>query len=131
MRDIASGKIPSLMEVETKILAYSDALAAVVERMYEVSRQRADAEATWKEHRGVVAVMIADGGGRSSEDVREGEARARLNREGVRGDELYRAYKIQEALEESVKQHQRSLQSQLSALQTLVRGLRQVTGLDA
>lgn len=130
MADLRTGEIPSLMDVESRILTYSDELAEITEQLYTVSRQRADAESAWKEHRGRIAVLIADSGARSSEDVREGEARERVNREGIRGDDLYRTYKIQEALEESVKQHQRSLQSQLSALQTIVRGLRQVTGLE-
>jgi len=104
-----------------------DELASLVEDLWTVSEERAMAEAAWKEHRDRVIVDIANSGDKGAKDIREAVAKERVSREGTPGDELYRAYLIMEAAEESTKRQLGAVQSRLSGLQSIRRGIGAVT----
>ncbi len=123
--------IPSLMEVERRILACDTRLSELVEDYAELTDAAARAKAEWEEHRDRVIVGIAATGERTSEDVRLATAKLAISSRGTPGEELYRIYLITQAAADSCAKALYAVQSRLSALQTLARGLRQVTGFDA
>lgn len=123
--------IPTLMEVERRILACDTRLAELVEDYAELTDSAAAAKAEWEEHRDRVIVGIANSGERTSEDVRLATAKLAISSRGTPGEELYRIYLITQAAADSCAKALYAVQSRLSALQTLCRGLRQVTGFDA
>lgn len=123
-------EIPSLMEVERRILACDTRLGELVEDYAEMTETAARAKAEWEEHRDRVIVGIAASGERTSEDVRLATAKLAISGNGLPGEELYRVYLITAAAAESCGKSLYAVQARLSALQTLARGLRQVTGLD-
>lgn len=124
--------VVSLGEVEERIWECDQGLAELVDQHYDASREAAEAKADWYGHRDKVLVQLADNPGKiEAADIRE--ARARRARqdpsdpESPTGDQLYRTYKILEANQESVQRAMYALQSRLSALQTLARGIQGVT----
>lgn len=123
--------IPTLMEVERRIMACDSQLAELVEDYAELTDSSARAKAEWEEHRDRVIVGVAASGERTSEDVRLATAKLAISSRGNPGEELYRDYLITQAAAESCGKALYAVQARLSALQTLCRGLRQVTGFDA
>lgn len=122
--------IPSLMEAERKVLLYSDRLDSLVEDYVRLTKAEAEAQADWEEHHDRVALLVADSGKRSSQDLRKASAMAAMSTRGVMGEDLYRAWLIVKAASASCKVNVSAVQSQLSALQTSVKGLRAATGLN-
>jgi hypothetical protein len=122
--------IPTLIEVERRILLVDEQLAEAVEEYSKISELAAAAKAAWEEHRDLTIVEIVNTGDKGAKDTRSALAKDRISREGVPGEDLYRVHLITEAALESKGKHLYALQARLSALQTLCRGLRQVTGLD-
>lgn len=127
-RDPGTGTIHSLAEVEERLLDADEELAELVESHYEIAEKAAEAEADWKQHRDRILVKLADEGTKEAADVREARARrARVDPQdldSMTGDELYRIYKINEAAEKSVDRHIRALQTRMSALQSVAKGIR-------
>lgn len=122
--------IPSLMEVERRILACDGELGELVVDFSDLCDKAARAKAEWEEHRDRVIVGIANEGERTSEDVRLARAKLAMSARGLPGEELYRIYLITQAAADSCSKALNAVQARLSAQQTLVRGLRSATGLD-
>ena len=124
-------ELPSLGEVERRIMRVDDELADLVEQHYNAAEQAAEAEADWKRHRDRVLVAIADRGDKEAADIRE--ARAKRSRvdpsdpDSAIGDDLYRLYKIFEARETSIDRHIRAIQTRATALMSVAKGIRGVT----
>lgn len=123
--------IPSLMEVERRILACDSSLADLVVDYADLTDTAARAKAEWEEHRDRVIIGIANSGERTSEDVRMANAKLAVSARGIPGEELYRTWLITQAAADSCGKALNAVQARLSALQTLCRGLRQVTGADS
>lgn len=122
--------IPSLMEVERRILACDTRLGELVEEYAELVDTAARARCAWEEHRDRMIVFVADQGERTSEDVRLARAKQAISTSGMSGHELHQVYLITQGTADSCAKGLNAMQARLSALQTLARGLRSVTGLD-
>jgi hypothetical protein len=127
-----STDVVTLGEVEERIWECDQGLAELVEEHYTASRDAAEAKADWYGHRDKVLVQLADNPGKiEAQDIREARCRrARQdprNTESPTGDELYRTYKILEAHVESIQRAMYAVQARMSALQTLHRGLANIT----
>lgn len=122
--------LPTLAEVERRILEVDSALGERVEDLYRLSEYRAEAESRWEEHLARTVVDIVNSGNKGAKDIREAIAMDRISRDGIPGEELHRAKLLHEASESTCQAHMRALMSRLSALQTLHRGLSHVTGLS-
>lgn len=122
--------IPSLMEVERRILACDTRLGELVETYANQADLAARSKADWEEHRDRVILSVANSGERTSEDVRLATAKTTISSRGTPGEDLYRTYLIARAAEDACGKHLYGVQARLSALQTLVKGLRQVGGFD-
>lgn len=124
-------ELPSLGEVERRIMRVDDELADLVEQHYSAAEQAAEAEADWKSHRDRILVGIADRGDKEAADIREARAkRARVDPsdpDSAIGDDLYRLYKIFEAREKSIDRHIRAVQTRATALMSVAKGIRGVT----
>jgi hypothetical protein len=124
-------ELPSLGEVERRIMRVDDELADLVEQHYSAAEQAAGAEADWKSHRDRILVAIADRGDKEAADIREARAkRARVDPsdpDSAIGDDLYRLYKIFEAREKSIDRHIRAVQTRATALMSVAKGIRGVT----
>ena len=123
--------IPSLMEAERRLLAADGLLSELVQDFAGLAAAAAEARAAWEEHRDRILVGIANAGERTSEDVRLARAKCALGADGISGEDKFRHYLTMRAAEESCSKRLYAVQAQLSALQTLIRGLRQVTGFDS
>jgi hypothetical protein len=122
--------IPTLMEVERRILACDTHLGELVVDYADLTENAARAKAEWEEHRDRTILRVANQGERTSEDVRLATAKLATSARGVPGEELYRTYLICAAAADSCGKALYAVQARLSAQQTLVKGLRQVTGMD-
>jgi hypothetical protein len=124
-------ELPSLGEVERRIMQIDDELAKLVEEHYGAAEQAAVAEADWKGHRDRVLVGIADRGDKEAADIREARAKCSLvdplDPHSASGDDLYRLYKIYEAREKSIDRHIRAVQTRATALMSVAKGIRGVT----
>ena len=120
--------LPTLGDVERRIMRCDDELAQLVEDHYRAAEEAAEAEADWKQHRDRVLVALADNGEKEAADIREARAkRTRVNPrdpESVLGEDLYRLYKILEAKEKSIDRHIRAIQTRATALMSVARGIR-------
>lgn len=120
--------LPTLGDVERRIMRCDDDLAQLVEDHYRAAEEAAEAEADWKRHRDRVLVALADSGEKEAADIRE--ARAKRTRTDPRdpesplGEDLYRLYKILEAREKSIDRHIRAVQTRATALMSVARGIR-------
>lgn len=123
--------LPSLMEAERRLLAADAALEERVLEYAALEETAAHAKADWEAHRDRVVVAIANSSSRSSADVRLAEAKLAYREDNVLGEDLYRIHLITAAAAAACGKSIGALQSRLSALQTLIRGLRQVTGFDS
>lgn len=120
--------VPTLMEVERRILLVDTQLAERVEDYSHISEIAAGAKAAWEEHRDLTIVEIVNAGDKGAKDTRTAMAKDRISRDGTPGEDLYRVHLLTEAALDACGKHLYALQSRLSALQTLTRGLRQITG---
>lgn len=123
-------EIPTLIEAERRLLLADELLTELVENYAELAAAEAEARSVWEEHRDRFIVSIANTGERTSEDVRLARAKVARGRDGREGNDKYATYLTMRATSESCAKRISAVQSQLSALQTLIRGLRQVTGFD-
>lgn len=123
-------EIPNLMVAEGRLLAADQLLADLVEDYAGLCALEAEARANWEEHRDRILVMLGNSGDASSADKRLARAKCSPGTDGVMGEDKYRHYLTTRAAAESCGKRIGAVQSQLSALQTLIRGLRQVTGFD-
>jgi hypothetical protein len=124
--------VPTLAEVEKRIMFCDDELASLVEDHFAAAEEAAESESRWKAHRDRVLVMIAN-----DPDIPDGasdtrEARAKMTREdddpdSPLGKDLYHSYKIMEAREKSVDRAIRALQTRMTGLMSIAKGIRQVT----
>lgn len=120
--------LPTLGDIERRIMRCDDELAQLVEDHYKAAEEAAAAEADWKRHRDRVLVALADNGEKEAADIRE--ARAKRTRIDPRdpnselGEDLYRYYKILEAREKSIDRHIRAIQTRATALMSVARGIR-------
>lgn len=130
-------ELPTLGEIERRIMRCDDELEQLVEDHYNAAEEAASAEADWKRHRDRCLLAIANADetddflkavGKSA-DLREAYAK------GVRtdpddlsnpetGDDLYRLYKILEARERSIDRHIRAVQTRATALMSVAKGIR-------
>ena len=121
-------ELPTLGEIERRIMRCDDELAKLVEDHYRAAEEAAIAEADWKRHRDRVLVQLADSGAKDAADIRE--ARAKRTHSDPRdpqsplGDDLYRLYKILEAREKSIDRNIRAVQTRATALMSVARGIR-------
>lgn len=123
---------PSLGEIEQRIIRCDDELAELVEDHFHAAEDTAEAESRWKGHRDRVLVILAASEEKSAADIRE--AKAKRTREDPNdpasplGEDLYRDYKIMEAREKSIDRAIRGLQTRMTGLMSVAKGLRSVTG---
>lgn len=135
-RDPVSGEflpdMPQLITVERRIVRHDTKLDDLVTDFAEISKAAAIAEADWEEHRDRVILAISNDpdSKRMAADQRLAQAKLAVSARGIPGEDLYRAHLITKAAKESVSKHMTASLGQLSALQTLVRGLRQATGFN-
>lgn len=121
-------ELPTLGEIERRIMRCDDELADLVDDHYKAAEEAASAEADWKQHRDRVLVALADNGGKEAADIRE--ARAKRTRvdprdpESMLGEDLYRLYKILEAREKSIDRNIRAIQTRMTGLMSVARGIR-------
>lgn len=120
--------LPTLGEIERRIMRCDDELAQLVDDHYRAAEEAATAEADWKRHRDRVLVALADNGEKEAADIREARAkRTRVNPanpDSEIGDDLYRLYKILEAREKSIDRHIRAVQTRMTGLMAVARGIR-------
>lgn len=120
--------LPTLGDIERRIMRCDDELAQLVEDHYRAAEEAAAAEADWKQHRDRVLVALADNGEKEAADIREARAkRTRVdprNPDSELGEDLYRLYKILEAREKSIDRHIRAIQTRATALMSVARGIR-------
>jgi hypothetical protein len=119
----------ALMDVEREIDRINNAIEVAISDQSDLSRQRAHAQADWEEHRDRIILQCANSGERTSEDVRLANAKEAPNHRGTKGHDLYKAFLILKAAEDSAKQAQYGLQAVLTGKQSLLKGLRAATGL--
>jgi hypothetical protein len=125
---LALPPLPTLGEIERRIMRCDDELARLVEDHYRAAEDAASAEADWKRHRDRVLVALADSGEKEAADIRE--ARAKRTRvdptdtASMLGDDLYRLYKILEAREKSIDRNIRAIQTRMTGLMAVARGIR-------
>lgn len=124
--------LPSLAEVEQRLARVDDELSELVLDLEETAEARANAEADWCNHRDRILVWIADQGDKEAADIREARARlALVNPEDpenkTTGADLYRTFKILEALEKSQSRACTSLQTRATTLMSVAKGIRNVT----
>jgi hypothetical protein len=121
-------ELPTLGEIERRIMRCDDELARLVEDHYRAAEEAAEAEADWKRHRDFVLVMLADSGTKEAADIREARAkRARVDGRDPNsplGDDLFRLYKILEAREKSIDRNIRAVQTRMTGLMAVARGIR-------
>lgn len=128
----AAGKshaIPTLVNVEQDILRISDLLDERATELYTANRDTTTKQGQWLRHRDKVVRRLLAGKDRTSEDSRDSLARTEQNEEGIWGAKLWEAWKFAEGHEKSIKEEMNALRSRLSALQSVIRNLRDVTGL--
>lgn len=124
-------ELPTLGEIERRIIRCDDELAQLVEDHYRAAEEAAEAESDWKRHRDRVLVALADSGEKEAADIRE--ARAKRTRvkpddpDSMIGEDLYRIYKIYEARERSIDRHIRAIQTRMTGLMSVAKGIRGVT----
>jgi hypothetical protein len=121
-------ELPTLGEIERRIMRCDDELAELVEDHYKAAEEAAAAEADWKQHRDRVLVALADSGTKEAADIREARAkRTRIDPrdpESAIGEDLYRLYKILEAREKSIDRNIRAIQTRMTGLMSVARGIR-------
>lgn len=121
--------MPTIMEVERRILLVDEQLAEAAEQYGRISELASSAKASWEEHRDLTIVDIVNKGEKGAKDTRVALAKDRISRDGVSGEDLYRTHLVTEAALESKGKYLYALQARLSALQSLYRGLRSASGL--
>ena len=122
-------ELPTLGEIERRIMRCDDDLADLVEQHYAAAEEAAAAEADWKQHRDRCLLKIANSDPDDfvmkevgkSQDLREAYAKGSRTRPDVEGDlevgeDLYRTYKILGARETSIDRHIRSVQTRMTGL---------------
>ena len=121
-------EVPGIAEIEQRIMRCDDELAELVEEHYNAAEEAATAEADWKAHRDRVLVLLADRPDKEAADIREARAKAARvdgsDPNSLKGEDLYRVYKILEAREKSIDRHIRAVQTRVSGLQSIARGIR-------
>lgn len=121
-------ELPTLGDIERRIMRCDDELATLVEDHYRAAEEAAAAEADWKQHRDRILVALADSGTKEAADIRE--ARAKRTRtdphdpDSMLGEDLYRLYKILEAREKSIDRNIRAIQTRMTGLMAVARGIR-------
>lgn len=124
-------ELPSLGEIERRLMRIDDELAAAVEEHFGAAEEAGGAKADWEAHLSRILVLLADQGEKEAADIRE--ARARRARQDPQdpasptGDDLYRIYKILEGREKSIDRQIRALQTRATALMSVAKGIRGVT----
>lgn len=123
----------TLAEVERRIMRCDDEIARLVEDHFTAAEDAASAEADWKQHRDRCLVRIADRGDKEAADIREARAKVAFVDAGdpksLRGEDLYRTYKLLEAREKSVDRALRAVQTRASGLMSVAKGIRHPSGL--
>lgn len=125
-------EMPTLGEIERRIMRCDDELAELVEDHFHAAEETAEAESRWKSHRDRVLVIIANSPDTGAADIRE--AKAKRTREDSTdpasplGEDLYHTYKIMEAREKSIDRAIRAIQTRMTGLMSVAKGLREVTG---
>lgn len=122
--------MPSLGEVERRLVAVDDRLAELVELYADANDRAAEAKADWEAHRSRAALALANSGEKSNEDVRMGTALGTVAPGGQTGEDLHRTYLVTEAAADNLRKALSATQTRLSSLQSLMKGLRAVTGMD-
>lgn len=121
-------EVPSLGEIEQRIMRCDDELAELVQEHYNAAEDAATAEADWKAHRDRVLVLLADRPEKEAADIREARAKAaRIDGSdplSLKGEDLYRAYKILEARERSISRHIYAVNTRVGGLQSVAKGIR-------
>lgn len=125
-------EMPTLGEIERRIMRCDDELAELVEDHFNAAEETAEAESRWKGHRDRVLVILAASEDKGAADIRE--AKAKRTREDPNdsnsplGEDLYHIYKIMEAREKSIDRAIRALQTRMTGLMSVAKGIRSVTG---
>jgi len=114
-----------MAEVEERIVRADDELSELTLTHMGLADKSARAEAAWKRHRDTVIIRTSKQADRTAADVREAAARDEIDPiTGKPGHQLYEEYKIAEAAADSSARAMRSLESRLSAFQTLASNIR-------
>lgn len=126
-----SNKPQSYDDLDEEMRGLENQLEEVISDYYDVARNKANAEADWKIHKGRVLIKIASSGDRMSEDTREAKALQTVDPSSrLSGEDLYRTYLLAAADEKAVDKHTYAIQTRLSVAQTRAKSLRSATGLD-
>lgn len=125
-------EIPSLAEIEQRIMRCDDELADLVLELEEVAEAKASAEADWNAHLDKMLVFIADTGDKEASDIRLARARlAKVNpddpEDQTTGADLYRTWQILQAHEKNLTSALGALKSRLMGLMSVAKGIRGVT----
>ena len=134
--------LPTLGDIERHIMKCDDELADLVENHYTAAEEAASAEADWKQHRDRQLIIIANAPSDDefmaaigkSQDMREAYAKSiRVHSSDpdspVKGEDLYRTYKLLAAREVSIDRHIKSTQTRMTGLMAVARGIRSASGL--
>lgn len=120
--------LPSLGDVEKRLLRCDDELGQLIIDHFDAAEQAAIAEADWKSHLAKTLVYLADHGDKESADIREARAkRTRIDPRDIEsplGDDLYRTHKILAARETSIDRQIRAIQTRANAMMSIARGIR-------
>lgn len=132
--DRATGEIlpgvPTLIEVERTIMLCDARLDDLACDRAMLAEAAAAAQADWEEHRDrIYHVMYADGNWKS-EAIGQATAKIATSAGGISGENLYRIYLITKGALDACKAHTEAVQTRLSVQQSLLKHLRQVTGLE-
>lgn len=127
-RHVNRRSMPSLYEAEAQLWAHDQELSELVEKFDELCDVAARAKSDWEEHRDRTIIYLSDREEKMAADQRLARAKLAMSARGIPGEDLYRAHLITEAAEKSCGRKLTAVQSQLSSVQTLVNGLRKVTG---
>ena len=129
-RHVSRESIPSLQEAEERLWNADAQLAELVEEYDTICMKRSHAQAAWERHLARIVVEIADSGERTAEDVRKARAQNTVSVEGIMGSDLYEAFLLMSAAEASAKKRMDGLSTRISSMQTNVKLLAKMTGID-
>lgn len=120
------------MEVERTIKKLEREIDDLTDDFANLARFESDADCDWEGHRDRVFVALNDGGDWKNEKLSLAQAkRETCILTGQSGEDLYRTWRDLKAALDSVRRSISTLETRLSVQQSLLKHLRQISGLEA
>lgn len=122
--------IANLFEAEQRLEAVERHLEDVDNEQAMAEEAAAQAQVAWEKHLAEQTLQLHADGVRSSEDLRRALALANTSVEGIPGDQLFEEMVATKSVVDTLHRSIKVAETRTSALQTLIRGIRQATGVD-